>query len=92
MEPLGALIETALAMGFRLSNATPGGPRHALGMHKAILDAVTAQDGEAAHRRMVELLDNTMVDVHRALEWARTGDPAGPDPLRAVLAPSRRKA
>jgi DNA-binding FadR family transcriptional regulator len=89
--PLGALIETALAMGFRLSNATPGGPRHALGMHKAILDAVVARDGEDAHRRMIELLDNTMVDVHRALDWARTGDPGAPDPVETVLAATRRR-
>jgi DNA-binding FadR family transcriptional regulator len=92
MEPLGALIETALAMGFRLSNATPGGPRHALGMHKAILDAVAAGDGEAAFQRMVELLDNTMVDVHRALDWARTGEPGAPDPVKTVLAAALRRS
>src|ERR1700761_7546188 len=85
MEPLGALIETALAMGFRLSNATPGGPRHALGMHKAILDTVAAQDAEGAYQRMVDLLDNTMIDVHRALDWARTGEPGAPDPVKTVL-------
>jgi len=90
MEPLGALIETALAMGFRLSNATPGGPRHALGMHKAILDAVTAGDGDGAYQRMVELLDNTMTDVKRALDWAKSGEPGAPDPVKAVLAASLR--
>ena len=90
MEPLGALIETALAMGFRLSNATPGGPRHALEMHKAILDAVAAGDGDAAYQRMVALLDNTMVDVTRALDWARTGEPGAPDPVKTVLSAALR--
>jgi hypothetical protein len=60
-------------------------------MHKAILDAVAAGDGEAAHQRMVELLDNTMVDVHRALDWARTGEPGAPDPAKTVLAAALRQ-
>ncbi len=34
---------------------------------------------------MVELLDNTMVDVTRALDWARTGEPGAPDPVKTVL-------
>ena len=53
---LGALIETALIMSFRLSEGNPRGQRHSLPLHVAVLDAVRAGNATRARAAMLVLL------------------------------------
>ena len=68
---LGALIETALTMSFRLSNDNPAGQRHALPLHYGVLAAIRAGDGEGARRAMLLLLDHSEEDVRRSVSSRR---------------------
>ena len=71
---LGAMIETALAITFRLSSTNPEGQRHALPLHGAILKALTRQAPAAARRAMLRLLDKSEEDVRRAIAALRRHD------------------
>jgi len=55
LAPLGALIEAALTMSFRL--ATPAIKLDSFPVHKAVLDTIKDRDPERAHDAMVRLLD-----------------------------------
>ena len=68
---LGALIETALIMSFRLSEGNPRGQRHALPLHAAVLDAVRAGDARRARDAMLVLLAHARKDVVNVLAIAR---------------------
>jgi DNA-binding FadR family transcriptional regulator len=50
MHAIRSLLQRSLASSFHV----PGSPEHAIGMHRAILAAITAGDGEDARRRMHE--------------------------------------
>jgi DNA-binding FadR family transcriptional regulator len=63
LSTLGALIETALAGSFRLSNANPGGYRRSLPAHERILNAIKQGDGKRASATMTKLLDQSVSDV-----------------------------
>jgi DNA-binding FadR family transcriptional regulator len=63
LSTLGALIETALAGSFRLSNARPGGYRRSLPAHERILKAIKQGDGKRASATMTKLLDQSVSDV-----------------------------
>jgi DNA-binding FadR family transcriptional regulator len=67
---LGALIETALIMSFRLSEGNPRGQRHALPLHVAVLDAVRAGNAARARDAMLVLLADARKDVASALRAA----------------------
>ena len=67
---LGALIETALIMSFRLSEGNPRGQRHALPLHAAVLDAVRAGNATRARDAMLVLLADARKDVASALRAA----------------------
>lgn len=65
--PLGALIETALASGFRLSNRNTGARLMSVPRHRDVLRAIQAHDAEGARQAMVDLLDNAIEGVHRVI-------------------------
>lgn len=73
---LGALIETALIMSFRLSDDNPRGQRHSLPLHVAVLEAIRAADGERARAAMLVLLERAQADVVSAVGIARKRPPA----------------
>jgi DNA-binding FadR family transcriptional regulator len=64
---LAALIEAALSMSFRLSNANPAGQRHSVPLHRAVALAIRARDGGRACKAMIVLLDGSEEDVRRAM-------------------------
>jgi DNA-binding FadR family transcriptional regulator len=68
---LGALIETALVMSFRLSNENPSGQRHSMPLHRLVAERIAANDPEGASRAMLTLLDEAEKDVRRALASRR---------------------
>jgi DNA-binding FadR family transcriptional regulator len=68
---LGALIETALLMTFRLSNDNPRGQRHSLPLHRDVLSAISANNPEAAHKAMERLLTQSEGDVRQAIAASR---------------------
>jgi DNA-binding FadR family transcriptional regulator len=80
---LGALIETALVMSFRLSDGNPRGQRHSLPLHVAVMEAVRMGDPERARRAMLDLLVNAQDDVAAALRLVRTRASAPPKRGRA---------
>jgi len=71
---LGAMIETALAITFRLSSTNPEGQRHALPLHGAILNALMRRSPNAARRAMLRLLDRSEEDVRCAIAVLRRHD------------------
>jgi DNA-binding FadR family transcriptional regulator len=64
---LGALIETALIMSFRLSEGNPRGQQHALPLHAAVLEAVRVGDAMRARDAMFVLLADARKDVASVL-------------------------
>lgn len=68
---LGALIETALLMSFRLSNDNPLGQRHSLPLHGDVLKAICRHQPERASRAMQRLLDQSERDVLMAIAARR---------------------
>ncbi len=68
---LGALIETALVMSFRLSNDNPHGQRHSLPLHGDVLKAIRRRQPERARKAMHRLLDQSERDVLLAIAARR---------------------
>lgn len=76
LRPLGTVIETALRTTVKLSLNRPGGLRFSLPQHKAVLDAILAQDPTTAREAMRILIENAQADalsVARALNQRKTG-------------------
>jgi len=67
LQPLGALIETAMASSFRITNNAPGALQVSLPLHCAVRDAILAREPEAARRAMRVLLEDAAQDMRRAL-------------------------
>lgn len=88
---LGALIETALIMSFRLSEANPRGQRHSLPLHAAVLDAVRAGDANGARAAMLVLLLRAQDDVASAMAIAPQRLPPAPVRAGTAAAPAHRK-
>lgn len=72
---LAALIESALALSFRLSNDNPAGQSHSLPLHRAVLVQIRARDGERARLAMTVLLDHAEEDVRDAMVNRRNRQP-----------------
>ena len=64
---LAALIETALTISFRLTDANPRGHRHSLALHRAVVTAIERRDAAMASSALSQLLDEAEEDVRAAL-------------------------
>jgi DNA-binding FadR family transcriptional regulator len=64
---LASLIEAALVMSFRLSNANPLGQRPSLPLHRQVVDCIEMGDSEGAQTALLALLDGAEADVLRAV-------------------------
>ncbi|MBL8808345.1 MAG: FadR family transcriptional regulator [Rhodospirillales bacterium] len=73
LHSLAAIIETALTMSFRLSDANPAGQRHSLPAHGVVLEAIRRHDTNAAREAMLALLDNSETDVRQAMSALARG-------------------
>jgi len=90
---LGALIETALIMSFRLSEDNPHGQRHSLPLHRAVLDEVRAGDPVRARAAMRALLAGARNDVASVMGIARKGArTAGADSAKRRPTPGKGRA
>jgi DNA-binding FadR family transcriptional regulator len=69
---LGALIETALVMSFRLSNENPRGQRHSMPLHRLVAERIAAGDPDGASAAVLTLLDEAEKDVRRAIASRKT--------------------
>lgn len=67
LQPLGALIETAMASSFRITNNEPGALQVSLPLHQAVRDAILARQPDEARRAMRTLLEDAAQDMRRAL-------------------------
>ena len=67
LHPLGALIETAMATSFRITNNEPGALQISLPRHRAVRDAILAREPETARQAMRVLLEDAVEDLRRAL-------------------------
>lgn len=67
LQPLGSLIETAMATSFQLTNNVPGALQGSVPLHQAVYDAIAAQEPEKAREAMRILLDGALDDVFRAI-------------------------
>lgn len=70
---LAALMEAALAISFRLSDANPLGQRPSLPLHRRVIDCIRSQDADGTRDALLKLLDDAERDVARAI-----GTPAAP--------------
>lgn len=68
---LGALIETALMMSFRLSDSNPDGHRHSLPLHREVARMIADGDGPSAQKTLTALIDDAEQDVRRGLRLQR---------------------
>lgn len=66
---LGALIETALMISFRLSDRNPDGHQHSLPLHREVAQKIAAGDGLGAQRAITALIDGAEQDVRRGLAY-----------------------
>jgi len=64
---LAALIETALVISFRLSDDNPRGQRHAVALHRDVVESIARKDPEATRRALLVLLDGAENDVRLSL-------------------------
>jgi DNA-binding FadR family transcriptional regulator len=67
LRPIGSVIETALAPAIRIGSDLPGARLASLPLHRDVLSAIQARDGEAAARTMTVLLDGAVADSERTL-------------------------
>lgn len=74
---IGALIETALLISFRLSNDNPRGQQHSLPLHRDVLTAIRQRQPDRARKAMERLLEQSERDVRQAVA-ARRRRGAGP--------------
>lgn len=64
---LATLIQAALVVSFRLSNANPLGQRPSLPLHLRAIECIEAGDSEGAQVALLTLLNEAEADVQRAL-------------------------
>ncbi|MGK9165457.1 FadR family transcriptional regulator [Inquilinus limosus] len=67
LQPLGSLIETAMASSFRITSNEPGALQVSLPRHRAVRDAILTHEPETARQAMRILLEETAADMRRAL-------------------------
>ncbi|SIQ58835.1 transcriptional regulator, GntR family [Rhizobium sp. RU35A] len=72
---LSGMIEVALLISFRLSDEITGDQRHAIPLHRALLDAISTRDEPRARAATLTLLDGAESDVRRVI--ARNGGIVG---------------
>lgn len=65
---LASVVEMALLISFRLSSDNYGGQRHAMPLHRAVLERVEARDEDGAKLAVIALLNDAEADVRRVLE------------------------
>lgn len=83
LEQMGAAIGEALETSRKITVETPGSSTAHLPLHKAVIDAVRARDGDAAERAMKELIEFVQNDVERYFErLAAEGDAQDPEANR----------
>jgi len=75
---LAALIGSALALSFRLSNDNPAGQAHSLPLHYEVLAQIRARNGEKARQAMIDLLEHSADDVRDAIANRRIRRPRDP--------------
>src|SRR5262249_35669651 len=67
LEQLNRTVRGALEALHDLVKVSGGGPRVALPLHKAVLDAISERDGEKAQRAMEELVNRAARDLYALL-------------------------
>lgn len=65
---LASVVEMALLISFRLSSDTYGSQRHAMPLHRAVLERIETRDEEGAKLAVIALLNDAEADVRRVLE------------------------
>lgn len=67
LEPLGHVIESALAASFRISNTVPGAVEKSLARHEAVLVAIENGDADAAESAMRDLIDKAQEAIYKII-------------------------
>jgi DNA-binding FadR family transcriptional regulator len=63
MKPFGALIQAALRASFRVTNSNGALYRKSLTLHRAVVNAIEAQDGDKSASAMLAVLSQTSRDI-----------------------------
>ncbi len=63
MRPFGALIQAALRASFRLTSSNRALYRKTLSLHRAVVDAFEARNGDQAEAAMLAILSQTSKDI-----------------------------
>lgn len=85
MRPFGALIQAALRASFRLTNANPTAYKQSLVRHEAVLLAIQSGSAKLAEASMRSILENTQVDIERAIRLASRASTTGVKAGRSKL-------
>ncbi len=83
---MSKVLAPLLRIGFELSTRRKDGPRQSLPLHRAVLDAVTAHDADAAERAILELLQGASLDIEMVLGSRRRRPGLDRSAPRKVLA------
>ncbi len=83
---MSKVLAPLLRFGFELSTRRKDGPRQSLPLHRAVLDAVTAHDADAAERAILELLEGASLDIEMVLGSRRRRPGLDRSAPRKVLA------
>jgi DNA-binding FadR family transcriptional regulator len=86
LEQLNRTVRGALQPLHDLVKVSGGGPKVALPLHKAVLDAISERDGEKAHAAMEELVNHAARDLYALfIKKLRRGLSQGRERARFVL-------
>jgi DNA-binding FadR family transcriptional regulator len=70
LEQMSGVVFGALLVSFRATSRLPGSARRSLPKHRAVLDAIRAQDAAGAARAMKGLVHNTARDIDASVKVA----------------------
>ena len=79
-------LNAVLRTSFEISNARKEGPRVALPLHRAVLDAVIARNPARAERAILNLITDAQQEIEKAISSKRKM-PSLSEPARAIKAP-----
>jgi DNA-binding FadR family transcriptional regulator len=73
MRPFGALIQAAMRASFRITNSNSVLYRKSLTLHRAVVDAIEAGNGDQAEAAMLVILSQTSKDIATQTKAAMRG-------------------
>ena len=87
---MGRALSALLRTSFEISTVMKDGPRGSLPMHRAVLDAVIAQNPDGAERALLTLIEGAQQDIELVLH-SRSAAQRPHHPATTTVAAARRR-